>query len=192
MGDPQTIVDFVTWSVTNYPAEHYALILWDHGGGIDGVCWDEDNGDDNINIFELRNALNTIYTDLGIKLDILGFDACLMGMIEIAYQVRDYVDYVVFSEEVIYEYGWPYSEILEDLVNNPDMSPAEFAKVIVDRYVESYNNGSNGISYDATMSAINISALTKFAYRKLDRVLGELLRNYDTYSDAIDYAATNA
>jgi len=31
MGDPQTLVDFVSWGVQNYPAEHYAVILWDHG-----------------------------------------------------------------------------------------------------------------------------------------------------------------
>jgi len=99
MGDPQTIVDFVTWCVNNYPADKYALILWDHGGGLSGVCWDDDNGDDNINLHELRNALETVYNNLGIKIDVLGFDACLMGMIEVAYQCRDYVDYIAFSQE---------------------------------------------------------------------------------------------
>ena len=51
MGDPQTLVDFVQWAATNYPAERYALVLWDHGGGwragpleptlqFKDVCWD--------------------------------------------------------------------------------------------------------------------------------------------------------
>ena len=31
MGDPQTLVDFVTWTKANYPADHYALYFWGHG-----------------------------------------------------------------------------------------------------------------------------------------------------------------
>src|SRR5512134_790810 len=31
MGDPQTLIDFVTWSKANYPADHYALYFWGHG-----------------------------------------------------------------------------------------------------------------------------------------------------------------
>jgi len=33
MGDPQSLVDFVQWAKQNYPADHYCLVLWDHGGG---------------------------------------------------------------------------------------------------------------------------------------------------------------
>jgi hypothetical protein len=31
MGDKQTLTDFVSWSKTNYPADHYALYFWGHG-----------------------------------------------------------------------------------------------------------------------------------------------------------------
>ncbi len=191
MGDPQTIVDFVTWCVNNYPADKYALILWDHGGGLSGVCWDYDNGSDNINLYELRNALETIYNNLGIKIDILGFDACLMGMIEVAYQCRDFVDYVVFSQEYEPGDGWPYDDILSYLVSNPTTSPANLAATIAQKYVQSYNWGSQGYDPNATQSAINISALEKNVFRKLDRLIGELLRNYDTYSGAISNAIDN-
>ena len=33
MGDPQTLVDFVNWAKANYPADHYALAIVDHGCG---------------------------------------------------------------------------------------------------------------------------------------------------------------
>ncbi len=192
MGNPQTIVDFMTWCVNNYPAEHYALILWDHGGGLSGVCWDDDNGGDNINLNELRTALETIYNNLGVKLDIIGFDACLMGMIEVAYQCRDYVDYVVFSQETEGADGWPYDDILDPLVNNPAMSPADFAVLIAQKYVESYNGGSQGTDTSATQSAINMSALAKVTFRKLDRLVGELIRNYGSLSTAISNAVSGA
>ena len=33
MGDPQTLLSFVLSARKDFPAEHYALVLWDHGGG---------------------------------------------------------------------------------------------------------------------------------------------------------------
>jgi Clostripain family len=34
-GDPKSLIDFVSWVAANYPAEHYALVLWNHGQGWD-------------------------------------------------------------------------------------------------------------------------------------------------------------
>lgn len=192
MGDPQTLVNFIAWGIQNYPAEHYLVVLWDHGGGISGVCWDDTNNSDNLNLFEIRNALEAIHTQLGVKIDILGFDACLMGLIEVAYQIRDYVDYVVFSEETEPGDGWPYNDILAPLIANPLMTPAEFARLIAERYIESYNGGSQGYDASVTQSAINITPIRLRVMAKLNRLSGELLRNYETYKAAIEYALQNA
>ena len=190
MGSPQTLVDFVSYAMHNYPASHYALVLWDHGGGLSGVCWD-DSGD-NLNLYEIRNALDAIYSEFNIKIDVLGFDACLMGMMEIAYQLKDYVDYVVFSQEVEPGYGWPYDDILTELISNPSISPSELAITMARKYVESYNYGSQGYYSEATQSAINISNLELYVFRKFDRLLGELLRHYNDYASAIGRAADQA
>jgi hypothetical protein len=32
-GSPQTLIDFVAWTAVHYPAERYALVLWNHGSG---------------------------------------------------------------------------------------------------------------------------------------------------------------
>jgi hypothetical protein len=34
-GDPKRLNEFIKWGVTNYPAQHYALVLWNHGQGWD-------------------------------------------------------------------------------------------------------------------------------------------------------------
>lgn len=34
-GSPDTLIDFIRWGVTNYPADHYLLVLWNHGQGWD-------------------------------------------------------------------------------------------------------------------------------------------------------------
>ncbi len=33
MGDPAVLSDFVKWAKANYPAQHYMLVIWDHGEG---------------------------------------------------------------------------------------------------------------------------------------------------------------
>ena len=34
-GDPKSLIDFVSWVAANYPADRYALVLWNHGQGWD-------------------------------------------------------------------------------------------------------------------------------------------------------------
>ncbi len=33
-GDPRTLISCCKWAIENYPARHYALVLWNHGTGI--------------------------------------------------------------------------------------------------------------------------------------------------------------
>lgn len=181
MGNPSTLFDFINYSITNYPAEKYILVLWDHGGGYFGACWDEDNGDDNLNLTEIRTALKNVYESLGIKIDIVGFDACLVGTIETAYALKDYVDIVVFSEEYEPGDGWPYDDILNTLKANPTMSPEDLATEIVDDYINYYTY-SNA---DVTMSAVNVSYVAMYTFAAINRVAGYLLRHYSTFSSSI-------
>ena len=81
MGDPETLCDFLDWAVETHPADRYVLVLWDHGGGTgSGICWDESAGDDFLSIWEIYDALYT-YEEQNpdFHLDMIGFDACLMG-----------------------------------------------------------------------------------------------------------------
>ena len=42
MGDPDTLADFLSWGVSEYPADKMGVVFWDHGGGsISGACFDE-------------------------------------------------------------------------------------------------------------------------------------------------------
>jgi hypothetical protein len=70
----------------------------------------------------------------GDRLDVLGFDACLMGLIEIGYQMRDLACFMVGSQEIEPHFGWPYEPILKALGQNPAMSPREVAELIVTSY----------------------------------------------------------
>jgi hypothetical protein len=72
----------------------------------------------------------------------VGMDACLMSMIEVAYQICDTAMVMVGSEEVEPGEGWPYETILKTLVANPGMSAAALGKTVVDRYLASYGAGA--------------------------------------------------
>ena len=90
MGDARTLSRFLTESAERYPADRYALILWDHGGGpLGGVCLDETADMDALSLEEIAEALeNSAFHDNPLSL--IGFDACLMASAEVASAVAPY------------------------------------------------------------------------------------------------------
>ena len=158
MGNPQTLIDFASWAINNYPAKKYLLVIWNHGGGFRSpvytakdIAWDDTSGGDRITMPELEDALSVISAQMGENIDIVGMDACLMAMVEVAYQIKDYADIMVASEENEPGDGWPYDTILAQLVANPAMSSTQLAIDIVDKYIFSYPYGN------VTQSAIDLS-----------------------------------
>ncbi len=149
MADGATLADFVTWAVVNYPARKHALILSDHGSGWPGGFSDPAPGgqgkdkvalaeemDDNLWLMELDRALEQARAKTGLgKLELIGFDACLMGMLEVYTQMAPHAAYAVASEEVEPSLGWAYTAFLSRLVANPAMDGAELAKGIVQSYI---------------------------------------------------------
>ncbi|MBO0720171.1 MAG: hypothetical protein J2P41_05080 [Blastocatellia bacterium] len=87
------------------------------------------------------------------KIDILGMDACLMGMTEVGYQIRGSVNYLVATEDTVPYGGWPYNRILARLVESPDMSPEEFSSTIVREYLIHYRE----LGIDVTKSVCNLN-----------------------------------
>jgi len=164
MGDPSTLTNFIEWTMQNYPAKQYALVLWDHGSGWKrvgvqfpdkGVCFDDTN-EDYLTTAELKKALY----DAGEYgyLNLIGFDACLMAMVEIGYQIRQFGDVMVASEETIPWNGWPYDTILSDLKTHPTYSSTSLGARICVRYIAFYGSGSG-----VTLSAINLKKLEALA-----------------------------
>lgn len=191
MGSPDTLYQFVSYVLNNYPATHYALILWDHGAGIFGSAVDEDNGEDLLEAEELVSVLRNVYENYGIKIDVLGMDMCIMGLFETAYNLWNYVDYIVFSEEYEPGDGWPYDDILNYLTSNPTATPAELAKEIVNYYLDSYGPFSFYSDENVTLSVVNLTAL-RYAVPKLNSFVGYILRYFSTFSSDISESLANA
>ena len=161
MGDPGTLLNFIRWGRAAYPANNYAVVIWDHGSGwtlrdpdeiaTKGIAYDDTSGD-NIDMSELRSVLS-IFTGAGANpIELFGMDACLMAMIEVDNQIKPFADVRVGSQDNEPADGWPYNTILTGLVGNPGWTATQLATRIVDDYYASYGNNQ-------TQSAVNLGSL---------------------------------
>jgi hypothetical protein len=192
MGDPQTLIDFVNWGKSAFPANNYCLILWDHGTGWKddirkNVCYDSTD-QDALEIFEFYQIFSAISNNGENKLSLVGFDACLMGMTEIAYELKDFADYMTASEETEPADGWNYKESLSYLVSSPEEITAEdLGELFV-----SYYSG-----YEITLSTVDLSTLddlkdiiSDFAdilkFQDYRNDIYHAIQNVETFSD-LDY-----
>jgi catechol 2,3-dioxygenase-like lactoylglutathione lyase family enzyme len=179
-GRPESLTDFARWAIEHYPAEHYALVVWNHGAGWSGVSYD-DNTRHGMDLPGVRTAMEQICAALGEDrhVDVLDFDACLMATLEVGYELKDTVDYLVASQAVEPGDGMPYDDYLKWLVTYPSAPPVSFAKAMVDSYVRSYAprgsqvEGENSNFFE-TKSAIRLSRVQAMR-EAVDRVADLLL-----------------
>lgn len=201
-GDPEALTDFGIWGIIRYPSDHYLLVIWDHGNGwfneigaaagqraqeppaiTTGVGYDCSSGNSiGVADGELKDALEEIASHLRGGIDVLGFDACSMQLLEVAYEVKDAARILVGSEELVPLDGWPYNDILRVLALNPGLSPEELADLIVETYVDSYQGGSQGTS-EVTLSAVDLGQMEEleegvgdFSEHLLDWASGSLVQ----------------
>jgi len=210
MADWTTLRDFGIWMVDNYPARHYAFIIWNHGSGwrapeihplMKGFSNDShgSTGEIRISNGEYASAMQGIVDHLGRKLDIIGFDACLMGMWEVAEASAPFADYFIGSSENIPVDGWAYHGFLPELIIDHTMTAENLSVEIIDSY---YNESTN----DSTLSVTDLStiddletAMSAFAdelmaysdhYAKVETIRDatQKFSHYDSYRDIQDFA----
>jgi hypothetical protein len=189
-GDPDTLADFAVWGVENFPAERYALVVWNHGwgwdftaaGGTKGVASDDSTGNDiSVARGELAEALATTTQAIGAPLDLFGMDACLMGSWEVGYAAAPYAEVFVASQASEGLDGWAYDTAMADLVADPDMSAATLGEAIALRFYE---------THDSTQSVVDLGLSTELA-TALDQ-LAQAMMDTGHQGDLLDDGADNA
>ena len=133
MGEPKVLARFLKTVTTDYPAERYALVFGDHGMAWAGVAVSESSDSDSLAVDEITNAFRDITKSAG-RLELIGFDACVMGSLEVARTLAPYARYLVASEEIEPADGWDYAPLLGALTRTPSMDGAALGRVIVDTY----------------------------------------------------------
>ena len=194
MSNPKTLTDFIVWGVNKYPAEHVALVFNDHGGGFTGAMADDTEGSF-MNLPDLAKGISDAQKVTGKKLDIIGFDACLMAEAEVAHELKDSGKILLGSEENEGGPGWTYSSMLGARVISKTMEkinemadkrvnvgPKEFAKIVVD--VNRENSGDI-----PTFSAIDLEKMPEIT-SSLNKLAESIIESKN--KKAIKEAVSNA
>jgi hypothetical protein len=155
MGNPGTLISFVTWTAENYPADRYMLDLWGHGNGWPGSC--PDRGD-YLEAWELGDAMKDI-SDAGTRIDLVSMDACQMGQVEVAYELRHGADYALLSQKDVPLNGWPYDLFLGHLKGTGNVTAK--ASAMIDSYI-TWGMSGNSL-YSLTLSLIDLSVMDELA-----------------------------
>src|SRR3990172_5032484 len=118
MGDKQTLIDFVTWTKDNYPADHYALYFWGDGWSWHpGWVMQDDTDKDTLDMQEVKAALPSI----GF-MDMVGFDGCNMASIEVQMLWHGHATALAHSQEWVGGDGVEYDVVLAQVAANPNMT----------------------------------------------------------------------
>ena len=171
-----------------WPAAHNGLILWSHASGFlppgyyinpkeqakvrteesaglpetdpyahmvksgDVKSFGEDHGDE-MELGDLRKALS------GTHFDYIVFDCCLMANVEVAYELRNCGDYLVFSPTEILSDGFPYESMIQPLFS---LQPEEAMKNVCRSYMALYR-AQTGVYCSATISLVRTADLPALA-----------------------------
>ena len=185
MTNPATLSSFIQYCAKNFPANRYALILWDHGSGsVSGYGYDEKNS--RSGSMSLA-GLNTAFRDGGVKFDFIGFDACLMATVENALMASKYADYLIASEETEPGIGWYYTDWLTAWGKNPSMATLDIGQKICDDFVSKCSSQCRG--QQTTLSLIDLAELEHTVPDKLtafSKSVSSMITNkeYKTVSNA--------
>lgn len=193
-----TFLDACRWALQDFPSDKIAIIAWDHGSGIlnrglfnacmRGFCYDDTTGN-YLNDVQLMNALQILVQERnGRKIDLFGFDACLMAGIEMMSVLAPFVTTGIASQQTVPGNGYPYDLIINAVTAN--MNSVEFAQQIVASYESYYKASQEGY----TLSACNLSVINQLlnSIDVLSNQLNQLLSNDDGTFENIIAQSTNS
>ena len=151
-----------------FPADSYGLILWSHGTGwipplasFSSAAQEQISGSGPESTFGLDGKVELEIRDLAqaipYKLSFMLMDACFMGGIETAYEVKDSVDYYIGSPAEILTESFPYHKIMQHIFK----STPDYAAVCKEYY--DYYNAKSGSERSATVALMDCSKLAEVA-----------------------------
>lgn len=151
----------------------------------------DDTSRDFLDNTELGNVVATVVKNTGRPIDVIGFDACLMNMVEIGYQLRDSASYIVGSEETEPGNGWPYDKVAAAATKAATGTPAKLASAVVNAYVASYAKDPN--ENRVTQSAVDVSKVGALT-AAVDALASACIANLQAAPDymAFSQSVTNA
>lgn len=198
--DPSVFQEVLTRAYTQYPAESYGLVLWSHGEGwipsplpakkSTSTRWigqDETDGNNFLNIADIASVLSKLP-----HFEFILFDACFGQAIEVAYELRQYADYIIGSPTEIPGPGAPYDEVVPAMFTTTNVG-VEVGKAYYEPYADIYTGAlptndkwTGGVSVSVIKCAAldELASVTKQTLKtvELNTLLNSGLYNYDKRS----------
>ena len=172
--DPEVMMQVFRDMQTAAPSQSYGLIFGSHASGwmpasatVSRAFGDDDGY--SINIPELRDVLTNSFASG--NLDFILLDACMMGSVEVAYELRNVADYCIASVMETPASGFPYQRMFHYL-SDTDVDYQRICTAFTDYYQSGWG----------TCAAIDCSRLDNLA----DAVAGEL-QNHAADISTLDY-----
>ena len=157
MADPTTLASFIAFAVETFPADNYALTISDHGGGWTGIGPDDSSGEV-LDLSEIAAGLDAGLDAAGLeRIQLLGFDACLMATYEVASALAPYADYMLASEELEPGHGWDYGA-LGAIAADPTIDAAGLGAAFVDGFVGQAD--AQGTGAEITLSLLDLAGMS--------------------------------
>ncbi|MEK8017097.1 MAG: clostripain-related cysteine peptidase [Candidatus Parabeggiatoa sp.] len=164
MSNPHTLTDFVNWATTEFPAQHNALILWNHGGGTQGFGQDtaQSANAKMMSLKQLHEAYQTIRQQSGKPLDIVVYDACLMASIEVAEITATVAQTLSASAELEPGHGIDYEHLLRHISTSPPTDGIAFGQVVKNGYIQHSKEQGSFEESQITYSVFDLTQLPLF------------------------------
>ena len=142
MGSPEGLSTFLKALEPYKDYNRKYLTFHGHGGAYSGGMGDENYPGEDLSLQEFNDTL----TDSGLHFDLIGFDSCLMGSLEVYRAFIGIADYLVASEESEQSPGWREKPVMKALVQDPDIDPVQLGRVIVNGYIDDLDEVSGTLS----------------------------------------------
>ena len=168
MGTSDTLSWFLRLAASACPADKYDLILWNHGGGPLFGYGHDSSTDDVLQMEEITSALAQAGYGAGNKLEMIVYDACLMGSIEVAALMASYADYMVASEEAVSGSGLDYHFLGDSAIYTGDTE-----KIIQNICMSFEKSMGRYKDVDYTMSGLRLSRAPRVWQSMNDLFLGD-------------------
>ncbi|MDT0277449.1 clostripain-related cysteine peptidase [Blastococcus goldschmidtiae] len=156
-GDPAPLAEFIAQGIADHPAEKYALVISNHGAAWPGVGGDEGSDHSVLSLEELRGGISDGLEQAGLdKLDLLGFDACLMATYETASMMAPLADRMIASQELEPGHGWDY-RAFQVAADDPAVDVDTLGKSIIDGFAAQAQ--AQGTGADITLSMVDLNRM---------------------------------
>jgi hypothetical protein len=124
--------------------------------GSSGLSWDFTSDHDYLDSGEIRQAMARITDDGTDPLDVVFYDVCLMGMLEVAYQIEDYASFFVSSQNIAWAPAGPEGRYIRTIQGlKPNATPQQVAELLVDAYADAIPPREHPF----TISAVDLASL---------------------------------